>query len=68
MGLNGPISGKSLVKSPNQKYFEKFELHQNLRRISFKMMYNMSRLRHQVSIELWWEQRGHPEPPVSLIP
>ena len=42
MGLNGPISQKLLVKSRNQNIFEKFELNQNLRRIHFKMMYNMS--------------------------
>ena len=49
MGLKGPISQTSLVKSRNQNIFEKFQLNRNLRKISFKMMYNMSMLRHGFS-------------------
>ena len=38
--------------------------------IRFKMMYNMSMLRHQLSNERWggeWGGGGCPEPPFSLI-
>ena len=41
----GVISQKLLIKSRNQKIFQKFELNRNLQRIPFKMMYNMSMLR-----------------------
>ena len=58
MGLNGPISRKSLVKSPNQNISEKFKLNRNLRRIPFKMMYNMSMLHHPFSNERWWVGGG----------
>ena len=35
-------TGKSLVKLQNQSIFEKFEWNRKLRRVSCKMMYNMS--------------------------
>ena len=35
------------------KYFEKFKLNRNLQMISFKMIYNMPRLRHWFSNERW---------------
>ena len=35
-----------LIKSRNQNIFEKFKLNRNLQRIPFKIMYNMSMLRH----------------------
>ena len=47
MGLNGPIWRKPHVKSRNQNIFEKFKVNRNIRRIPFKMMYNMSMLRHR---------------------
>ena len=49
----GVISRKLLIKSRNQNIFEKFKLNRNLKRIPFKMMYNMSMLRHRFSNELW---------------
>ena len=52
MGLNGPISRKSLVKLRNQNIFEKFNINRNLRSIPFKMMYNMSMLRRRFSDEV----------------
>ena len=52
-----------LIKSRNQNIFQKFKSNRNLQRIPFKMMYNMSMLRHRFSNE-WW---GRPEPPSSLI-
>ena len=42
-----------LIKSRNQNIFEKFKLNRNLQRIRFKMMYNMSMLRHRFSNERW---------------
>ena len=50
MGLNGSILLKSLVKSQNQNIFERIKLNQNLRRIPFKLMYNMSMSRHWFSM------------------
>ena len=49
----GVISRKLLTKSRNQNIFEKFQLNRNLQRIPFKMMYNMSMLRHRFSNECW---------------
>ena len=40
-----------LIISRNQHIFEKFKLNQNLQTIPFKMMYNMSMLRHRFSDE-----------------
>ena len=37
------------TKSRNQNIFEKFKLNRNLQTIPFKMMYNMSMLRHRFS-------------------
>ena len=51
MGLNELISPKPPVKSRNQTIFEKFKSNGNLWRIPFKMMYNMSVLRHRFSNE-----------------
>ena len=51
--LCGVISRKLQIKSRNQNIFEKFKLNRNLQRISFKMMYNMSMLRHRVSNQRW---------------
>ena len=51
MGLNGPISRKSFVKSRNNNIFEELKLNRNLQRIPFIMMYNMSMLRHRLSNE-----------------
>ena len=42
-----------LIKSRNQNIFEKFKLNRNLQTIPFKMMYNMSMLRHRFSNERW---------------
>ena len=42
-----------LMKSRNQNIFGKFTLNRNLQTIHFKMMYNMSILRHRVSNERW---------------
>ena len=57
MSQNGPISRKSLLKSRNKNILEKFKLNRNLRRIPFKMMWNMSMLRNRFSNERW---RGAP--------
>ena len=51
MGPNGPISRKSLVKLPNQNFYQKFKLNRNLLRLPIKMMYNMFMLRHRPSNE-----------------
>ena len=40
-------------KVAKSKYFEKFKLNRNLERIPFKMIYNMSMLRHRFSNEQW---------------
>ena len=45
------FSRKLLIKSRNQTIYEKFKLNRNLQRIPFKMMYNMSMLRHRLSNE-----------------
>ena len=50
-------------KVAKSKIFQKFELNRDLQRIPFKMMYNMSMLRHRFSNE--W---GRGEPPPSLVP
>ena len=42
-------------KVAKSKYFEKFKLNRNLQRIPFKMMYNMSMLRHRFSNKRWEE-------------
>ena len=42
---------KLLIKARNQNIFEKFQLNRNLKRIPFKMMRNMSMLRHRFSNE-----------------
>ena len=42
-----------LIKSRNQNIFEKFKPDRNLQMIPFKMMYNMSMLRHRFSNECW---------------
>ena len=42
-----------LINSRNQNIFEKFKLNRNLQTIPFKMMYNMSMLRHRFSNERW---------------
>ena len=54
-----------LIKSQNQNIFEKFKLNRNLQTIPFKMIYNMSMLRHWFSNERWGG--GRPESPTSLI-
>ena len=53
-----------LIKSQNQNTFEKIKLNRDLQAISFKMMYNMSMLRHRFSTE-WWG--GRLELPSALI-
>ena len=40
-------------KVAKSKYFQKFKLNGNLQKIPFKMMYNMSMLRHRFSYERW---------------
>ena len=40
-------------KVAKSKYFQKFKLNRNLQKILFKMMYNMSMLRHWFSNERW---------------
>ena len=50
---SGAISRKFAHKVAKSKYFEKFKLNQNLQTIPFKMMYNMSMLRHRFSNEQW---------------
>ena len=47
----GVISRNLLIRSRNQNIFEKFKPNRNLRTIPFKMMYNMSMLRHRFSNE-----------------
>ena len=42
-----------LIKSRKQNIFEKFKLNRNCQTIPFKMMYNMSMLRHRFSNEQW---------------
>ena len=56
-------------KSRNQNVFEKFKLNRNLQKIPFKMMYNMSILRHRFSHEQCGGGGGggRPESPSSLI-
>ena len=49
-----------LIKSRNQNIFEKFKLDRDLQTIPFRIMYNMSMLRHRFSNERWG---GRPEPP-----
>ena len=49
LGLCGVISQKLLIKSRDQNIFQKFELNRNLQRIPFKMMYNVSMLRHRIN-------------------
>ena len=44
---------KIAQKTLNQNIFQKFKLNWNLQRIPFKIMYNMSMLRHWISNE-WW--------------
>ena len=48
-----PFRENLLIKSRNQNIFEKFKLNRNLQTIPFKMMYNMSMLRHWFSNERW---------------
>ena len=48
MSLNGSISMKSLVKSRNKYIFETFKLSQNLLRIPFKLMHDMSVIGHSL--------------------
>ena len=40
-------------EASNQNIFEKFQLNRNLQTIPFKIMYNMSMLRHRFSNERW---------------
>ena len=47
-----------LIKSRNQNIFEKFKLNRNFQTMPFKMMYNMSMLRHQFSNERWGRKGG----------
>ena len=54
-----------LIKSRTQNIFEKFKRNRNLQTIPFKMVYNMSILRHRFSNERCGGRR--PEPPSSLI-
>ena len=66
----GVISRKFAQKVAKSKYFLKFKLNRNLQTIPFKMMYNMSMLRHRFSNEQWGGGGGgggRPEPPSSLI-
>ena len=63
----GVTSRKLLIKSRNQNIFEKLKLDRNLQRIPFKMMYNMSVLRHRFSNKRWGGGGGGAEPPSSLI-
>ena len=59
-----------LINSRNQNIFENFKINRDLRTIPFKMMYNMSMLRHRCSNEQWGGGgggRGRPEPSSSLI-
>ena len=54
---SGAIGGhfaKIAHKVAKSKILQKFELNRNLQRIPFKMMYNMSMLRHRLSNEWWW--------------
>ena len=41
------------IMSRNRNIFEKFKLNRNFQTIPFKMMYNMSMLRHRFSNERW---------------
>ena len=55
-------------KVAKSNIFEKFKLDRNLQRILFKMMYNMSMLRHRFSNGRWGGGGGGgAEPPSSLI-
>ena len=53
MGLNVPISRKSLVKH-EIKMFKKIELNQNLWKIFYKVIYNMPKFRQWFSNERYW--------------
>ena len=54
----GVISRKLLVKSRNQKIFQKFELNRDLQRIAFKVLYNVPMLHHRFSNERWGRGGG----------
>ena len=58
-----------LIKPRTQNIFEKFQLNRNFQTIPFKMMYNMSMLRHRFSNERWGGGGGggRLEPSSSLI-
>ena len=49
----GSHFAKIAHKARNQNIFEKFKINRNLQTIPFKMMYNMSMLRHRFSNERW---------------
>ena len=51
-----------LIKSRNQNIFEKMKLNRNLQTVPFKMMYNMSMLRHRFSNERWGGGGGREAP------
>ena len=55
---------KLLIKSGNQDIFQKFQLNRNLQEIPFKMMYNMSMLRHRFSNEREGVRRELPSSPI----
>ena len=44
-----------LIMSQNRNIFQNFKLNRILQRIPFKMMYNISMLRHRFSNERWGE-------------
>ena len=56
--IGEPFRGNLLIKSRNQNIFERFKINRNLQRIPFKMMYNMSMLRHRFSNERWGRGGG----------
>ena len=50
----GSHFAKIAHKVAKSKYFEKLKLNRRLQTNPFKMMYNMSMLRHRFSVERWW--------------
>ena len=56
-----------LIKSRNQNILKQFKLNRNLQTVSFKMMYNMSLLRHQFSNEQWGGGGGGGAPSTTFL-
>ena len=59
--------GNLLIKSRNPNILEKFKLNRNLQTIPFKMMYNMSMLRHRFSNERWGGGGGGRAPSTTFL-